>query len=99
MLALPEWDEDSHPEESGDFWQLVGKHIPTRKKKVLYIGALVKDFTSQKLQDFVERSVSATGLTVPKIYDIHMFEKNDHSCARMKLISPFFPHVVCFVSA
>ena len=83
MLALLEWDEDSHPEESSDFWQLVSKHKPTRKKKVMYIGALVKDCTSRKLQDFVERRASATGLTVPKIYDIHMFEKNDHSCARM----------------
>ena len=83
VLALPEWDEDSHPEESGDFWQLVSKHKPTRKKKVLYIGALVKDCTSQKLQDFVERRASATGLTVSQIYGIHMLEKNDHSCARM----------------
>ena len=49
VLALPEWDEDSHPEESGDFWQLVIKHKPTRKKKVLYIRALVKCSPSQEL--------------------------------------------------
>jgi len=81
--SLPEWDGDSHAETNSEIWQLVCDQKPTRKKKVFYIGSLAKDCTAQKLQDFVERRASATGLTVPKLYNITMFEKNDHKCARM----------------
>ena len=80
---LPSFEDDN--EDSG-LWELVCSAKPTGKRKVLFVGNLRSDTTTEKLSQFVTTRASSAETQV-KIHECKIFRKEARSSARLVLNS------------
>ena len=80
---LPSFEDDN--EDSG-LWELVCSTKPTGKRKVLFLGNLPSDTTTEKLSQFVTTRASSAETQV-KIHECKIFLQEARSSARLVLNS------------